>query len=88
MDIDRFGSISYDEIFEILGEKRSPFTDALFALIDTNGSGQIEFCEFVRLCSTYCIYTKEDILRFCFDYFDKDGSGTIDDLEYKGEAVL
>ena len=45
------------------GEKRSPFTDALFALIDADGSGTIDFDEYVRVLLGYCMYTKEDILR-------------------------
>ena len=28
------------------------------------------------------MYSKEDILNFCFDTFDKDGSGTIDEEEF------
>ena len=86
IDIDGSGSIDYDELFEMMDEKRSPFTDSLFyEIIDRDQSGTIEFNEFVTLCSTYCIFTKEDILRFCFNVFDKDGSGTIDELEYRGK---
>merc|ERR1712139_250468 len=33
-----------------LGEARSPFTDALFNLIDLDGSGTIDEKEFVELC--------------------------------------
>lgn len=31
--------------------------------------------------ATYCIFNKEDILRFSFDCFDVDGSGKIDKEE-------
>jgi len=82
IDLDQSGSIDSEEFFEVLEEARSPFTDALFALIDLDGSGTIEFEEFIRVCVTYCMYTKEDILRFCFDTFDVDGSGTIDEKEF------
>ena len=30
----------------------------------------------------YCMYTKDDILKFCFDLFDLDGGGTIDEKEF------
>merc|ERR1712227_930766 len=30
----------------------------------------------------YCMYTKTDVLQFCFDCFDKDSSGTIDEREF------
>lgn len=83
IDIDGSGNIDYDELFEELQENRSSITDALFRLIDEDSSGTIEFNEFVRLCATYCVYSKEEILKFCFDCFDKDGSGSIDETEYR-----
>ena len=48
-------------------------------MIDIDGSGTIEFDEYVRVLTTYCMFTKDDILRFCFECFDVDGSGTIDE---------
>ena len=54
----------------------------LFALMDLDGSGTIEFDEFIAVLLTYCMYTKDDILRFCFDTFDKDKSNSIDENEF------
>lgn len=82
IDIDGSGAIDYDEFFEAVNENRSPFTDKLFALIDLDGSGQIEFDEYVRVMATYCMFTKDEILRFCFECFDVDKSGTIDEKEF------
>lgn len=82
IDIDGSGAIDYDEFFEAVGEDRSPFTDKLFALIDLDGSGTIEFDEYVRVMATYCMFTKDEILRFCFECFDVDKSGTIDEKEF------
>jgi Ca2+-binding EF-hand superfamily protein len=82
IDIDGSGNIDFDEFFEAIGELRSPFTDKLFALIDMDGSGTIEFDEFVRTLATYCMFTKDEILRFCFECFDVDRSGTIDEKEF------
>jgi Ca2+-binding EF-hand superfamily protein len=82
IDLDSSGNIDYDEFFESIGEVRSPFTDKLFALIDLDGSGTIEFDEYVRVMATYCMFTKDEILRFCFDCFDVDKSGTIDEKEF------
>ena len=82
IDLDGSGEIDQDEFFDALGENRSPFTDGLFALIDQDGSGTVEFDEYVVVLSTYCMYTKEDILKFCFDLFDVDGSNTIDEKEF------
>jgi Ca2+-binding EF-hand superfamily protein len=82
IDIDGSGNIDFDEFFEAIGELRSPFTDKLFALIDLDGSGTIEYDEFVRVLATYCMFTKDEILRFCFECFDVDRSGTIDEKEF------
>jgi Ca2+-binding EF-hand superfamily protein len=82
IDIDGSGAIDYDEFFESVGENRSPFTDKLFALIDLDGSGTIEFDEYIRVMATYCMFTKDEILRFCFECFDVDKSGTIDEKEF------
>ena len=82
VDIDGSGAIDADEYFSSIGEQRSPFTDKLFSLIDLDGSGTIDFNEFVRVLATYCMFTKDEILRFCFECFDVDGSGTIDEKEF------
>ena len=34
------------------------------------------------------MYGKDDILRFAFDTFDKDGSGTIDEKEFMDMAYM
>lgn len=47
-----------------------------------DGSGTIEFDEYVRVMATYCMFTKDEILRFCFECFDVDKSGTIDEKEF------
>jgi Ca2+-binding EF-hand superfamily protein len=80
--VDASGNIDADEFFDAIQEPRSPFTDKLFDLIDLDHSGTIEFDEYVRVLATYCMFTKEDILRFCFDCFDLDGSGAIDENEF------
>ena len=51
-------------------------------LIDEDQSGEIDFNEFVAVMCTYCMYTQADILKFAFETFDKDGSGSIDEEEF------
>ena len=87
IDIDKSGSIDRDELFLTINEKESIITEKLFRLIDIDKSGSIEFEEFVRICVTYCIYNKRDILQFCFDCFDKDASGFLEEDEYIGKIM-
>lgn len=70
IDVDKSGAISVDELFASLGEIRSPFTDKLFELIDIDASGTMEFEEYVHVMATYCMFSKEEILNFCFGESD------------------
>lgn len=82
IDIDESGEIDYDEFMEFLGEERSPFSDAIIALVDETGSGDLKFNDFFRVVCIYSMYTQTQILEFCFQTFDKDASGTIDEAEF------
>ena len=86
IDIDESGEIDYDEFLEFMEERRNTFTDAVFRLIDENGDGVLEFDEFVSICGSFCIWGRGEILKFCFDTFDADGGGTIDEEEFEALA--
>lgn len=75
------GELDYDEFLEMIKSPSNMLAVSLFKLIDVDGSGTIDFSEFIRVLSTYCLFSKEDILRFTFDCFDTDGSGTLDERE-------
>lgn len=83
IDLDESGSIECSELFLALEEEQTAVTDAFFKLMDTDGTGHIELEEFILVCSTYCVYSRKDILKFCFDCFDTDASGFIDENEYR-----
>jgi Ca2+-binding EF-hand superfamily protein len=83
IDLDESGEIDYDEFLDHLEENRNKFTDAVFQLIDENGDGVLEFDEFVAICGTFCMWSQGEILKFCFDTFDADGGGTIDEEEFE-----
>ena len=48
---------------------------------DTDGSGEIDYTEFISATMDAQIYMRDDYLRTAFKMFDKDGSGSIDNQE-------
>ena len=48
-----------------------------FRIIDADGSGDIEYEEFVRAAVDKKKFLDDTILKFAFDFFDKDKSGKI-----------
>ena len=80
IDVDGSGNIDAVELFEAMGEVRSKITEELFAMMDMDGNARLDFDEYVAVALSYCMYTKDDILKFCFDLFDLDSGGTIDEM--------
>ena len=48
---------------------------------DTDGSGEIDYTEFLAATIDPKIFMREDYLKTAFNMFDKDGSGKIDAQE-------
>nr|KAE8927889.1 hypothetical protein PF009_g21954 [Phytophthora fragariae] len=69
------------EFYTSIDEKHSEFGDAIFALIDEDNSGVLDFSEYVEALGKFCLLNKEDMLKFCFNVFDDDKNGTIEGEE-------
>ena len=70
MDLVGNGQIDKFDFWDYLDVQPTQYTDKLFELIDSDGSGKIDFSEYCSLLVTYCMFNQEDILRFAFDCFD------------------
>jgi len=57
--------------------------DIIFANIDTDFNGFIEYEEFVRAAVNPTIFMSQNYLKFAFNYFDRDSSGDISYEEIK-----
>ena len=71
-----------EELKAGLGDKENGET--LFELLkaaDTDGSGSIDYTEFLAATMDAQVYMRDDYLRTAFDMFDKDKSGKIDKNE-------
>ena len=55
--------------------------EKLFNSIDTDNNGYLEYEEFTRVLINKKNLMTEEILRFSFNFFDKDGNGEITEVE-------
>jgi len=79
IDTDGSGEITVKELREGLAQQGLESNDfeSLMASIDVNGSGMINYTEFVAASLDMRQYLQEDVLWQAFSQFDRDGSGTI-----------
>ena len=54
VDITRDGSVDVAEFEIYLKTERAPFNERALRMYDSDGSGQLEFPEFLLMCWTYC----------------------------------
>lgn len=60
-DMDGSGSIGLVELLTQLDLPRTKFTEKVFSIFDNDGSGEIEFKEFVLSVWNYCTLTKGNL---------------------------
>jgi Ca2+-binding EF-hand superfamily protein len=90
IDTDGGGSVSDTEFYTFFRLDESKFTNRAFFLFDKDGTGEIDFEEFVLAVWNFCTIEGDDLARFCFNLYDTDGGGTLDSQELKElvQAVL
>ena len=88
LDTDGDGKINKMDLFKGLRAKTESKAlekdiEKIYNNIDMDNNGYIEYEEFVRAAVSKERFINENILKFAFRYFDKDGSGEItrDELE-------
>ena len=85
------GKLSKDETYQGLRnylnysseEKINKKVNKIFKNIDNDNNGFIEYEEFARAALDKRIFLDENVLKFTFDFMDKDGSGEISLSELK-----
>ena len=81
IDGDKSGLIDYMEMLSFLDIERTPFSKRVFTMFDEDGSGKLDFKEFVMSLWNYCTLGKDTLILFAFDIYDKDSSGEIEGKE-------
>ena len=81
IDVDGGGLISDQEFYTFFRLDQSKFTDRAFFLFDKDGTGELDFEEFVAAVWNFCTIEGEDLVRFAFNLYDLDGGGTLDETE-------
>ncbi|RLN14644.1 hypothetical protein BBJ28_00020284 [Nothophytophthora sp. Chile5] len=66
------------EFFNYIDLKRSRFSEKAFSIMDRDGSGEVDFVEFVLAIWNYCSFNHASLVRYAFDLYDVDGSGEIE----------
>lgn len=84
IDSDRSGSVSVRELFAHLATEATYFRDRVFTLFDDDGSGKIDFREFVLSLWNYCTLSKASLVMFAFDLYDTDSTGELSPEEIEG----
>jgi calcium-dependent protein kinase len=90
IDLNYDGKIEKNELIQgfikywgISKEEAKEKVELIFANIDTDFNGFIEYEEFVRAAVDSSIFMSQNYLKFAFNYFDRDESGDISFEEIK-----
>ena len=73
----------FEKYWNISKKEAKEKVDLIFANIDTDFNGFIEYEEFVRAAVNSSIFMSQNYLKFAFNYFDRDASGDITYEEIK-----
>ena len=84
LDINNNGSLSLDEIKKGLeGKENEEALLQMMQAVDTGGSGEINYTEFLAATIDSSIFMRDDYLKTAFMMFDKGKTGKIDNQEIK-----
>ena len=78
MDITRSGRVAMPEFYRFLSIAPTPFAVRVFHVMDEDGSGAIDFRDFVLSVWNYCTLDASALTRFAFTCYDSEVSGHLD----------
>ena len=75
------GEMTKEEFIETCDDDTKDIAESLFKVFDKDGSGTMDFWEYMLASNATCLTSPEEKLNWIFDVFDKDCGGTIDHTE-------
>lgn len=81
IDDDNSGSISIEELHTWLGFTMTKFSQRVFGILDLDGSGLLDFGEFLIGVWNFSTYDAALLTKVAFSIFDVDGSGKLEMAE-------
>ncbi len=81
VDCDHGGAVGLSELLVHINLDQSTFTESVFTLFDQDGSGELDFREFVCSLWNYCTLNRHTLDLFAFDLYDADKSGVLSVVE-------
>mmetsp|Transcript_479 Transcript_479/g.1123 ORF Transcript_479/g.1123 Transcript_479/m.1123 type:complete len:343 (-) Transcript_479:904-1932(-) len=78
IDTDGSKRVTLNEIFFRLRMEKTLFNKRIFSILDTDGSGDLNFGEFLVGLWSFCSIENKNFEHFAFDLYDTDNSGVID----------
>ena len=82
-DKDGGGEVGIDEFFDCFHLTWSTFGERVFMIMEVSGDHKLGFDEFFVGLYNYCTCTHSGLVRFAFDMFDVDHSGSISRAEVR-----
>ena len=82
VDTEHTGSVSTHKLLVAMNEKPNAFSEKVFASLDLNDNGKIEFEEFLRMLATYGMFSESDLSHFVFELMNFEGDGNFSEKDF------
>ena len=76
-------TLAVEKFYQFCGIPSNQFSDGIFRLCDCGNDQSLTFSEFVAAVTTYCMFEKSHMYKYCFFAFDMDQNGFIDKNEIR-----